>query len=124
MKFAPKTVQEPVKHEPLYELPKLENESNFVESWDHSDQSPQEKKEINATYLNNMNKSEREHLYASLADLRAKLKEIDEQEAKILPNKVTDSRNRRDDSAKTITRTLKPKSAKSMSIDKWIEVIF
>lgn len=91
-----------------------------------------EKIEINETTLHSMNKEERDRLYASLADLRAKLKNIDDQEAKMVSLSVsTNNLSRQDELSsmgasghgqKMITRVLKPRSAKSMSLDKWIEV--
>ena len=105
-----------------------------------------EKIEINEMTLHTLDKSERERLYNSLADLKAKLKRIDDLEAKSIPQSAhgssylagsAASRRRQDHyisaasanretneirNDKTITRVLKPQSAKSMSLDKWIEV--
>lgn len=104
-----------------------------------------EKIEINEMTLRTLDKTERERLYNSLADLKAKLKRIDDLEAKSIPQSAhgssylagSASRRRQDHyisaasanretneirNDKTITRVLKPQSAKSMSLDKWIEV--
>lgn len=105
-----------------------------------------EKIEINEMTLRTLDKAERERLYNSLADLKAKLKRIDDLEAKSIPKSANSSsylagsaasRRRQDHyisaapanresneirNDKTITRVLKPQSAKSMSLDKWIEV--
>lgn len=82
---------------------------------------PLEKIEINNETLKELTKTERDRLYASLADLRAKLKRIDDEEAKTLPQR-DESLSSASAMNKTIMRMQKPKSAKSMSVDKWIEV--
>lgn len=90
-----------------------------------------EKIEINEQMLKTLSKDERDRLFESLATLKTKLKEIDEHEAKVLPFRSVSSSLGRQSSLsanasryKTITRDLKPRSATSMNVDKWIEVSF